>query len=211
MRYGVRKFAAIAVVVALTFIKIFPFSSQLFGALGALAFGAAAGDGRVRRWFRPCQSWPRTIAWGIVGGLAVFATDALLFSIYPVLGLTPAKLDRFAAVHGNLQELLKWLALIWLLVGITEELISRAFLIDQWQDLLPVGKTSTGLAVTLSALTFGAVHSYQGWTGVISNFVAGLLLGALYVLRGRTLPSNVIAHALADSFGLLAIYFNLVS
>ena len=105
---------------------------------------------------------------------------------------------------------MKWLALIWLLVGITEELISRAFLIDQWQDLLPVGKTSTGLAVTLSALTFGAVHSYQGWTGVISNFVAGLLLGALYVLRSRTLPSNVIAHALADSFGLLAIYFNLV-
>jgi membrane protease YdiL (CAAX protease family) len=211
LRYSLRKFAAIAAVVTLTFIKIFPFSSQLFGALGALAFGAAAGDGRVRRWFRPCQGWPRTIAWGIVGGLAVFATDALLFSIYPVFGLTPVKLDRFAAVHGNLQELLKWLALIWLLVGITEELISRAFLIDQWQDLLPVGKTSTGLAVTLSALTFGAVHSYQGLTGVVSNFVAGSLLGALYVLRSRTLPSNVIAHALADSFGLLAIYFNLVS
>jgi membrane protease YdiL (CAAX protease family) len=211
VRYGVRKFPAIAAVVALTFVKIFPFSSQLFGALGALAFGVAAGDGRVRRWFHPCQSWPRTIAWGMIGGVAVFATDALLFSIYPVLGLTPVKLDRFAAVHGDLQELLSWLVLIWLVVGVTEELISRAFLIDQWQDVLPAGKASTGLAVTLSALTFSAVHCYQGWTGLISNFVAGLLLGALYVLRRRTLPSNVIAHALADSLGLLAIYFNLVA
>jgi len=31
------------------------------------------------------------------------------------------------------------------------------------------------------------------------------------VFRGRNLPSNVIAHALADSLGLLAIYFNLVA
>jgi hypothetical protein len=211
VHYSLRKFLAIAVVVALTFVKIFPFSSQLFGALGALAFGAAARDGRVRRWFRPFQGWPRTVAWGIAGGLAVFATDALLFSIYPVLGLIPVKLDRFAAVHGNLQELLKWLVLIWLVVGVTEELISRAFLIDQWQDVLHAAKASTGLAVTLSALTFSAVHYYQGLTGLISNFVAGLLLGALYVLRSRTLPSNVIAHALADSLGLLAIYLNLVA
>jgi membrane protease YdiL (CAAX protease family) len=115
------------------------------------------------------------------------------------------------AVHGNLQELLKWLILIWVVVGVTEELISRAFLIDQWQDVLPGGKAATGLAITLSALTFSAVHYYQGLTGLISNFVAGLLLGALYVLRRRTLPSNVIAHSLADSLGMLAIYFNWVA
>jgi hypothetical protein len=211
VRYGLRKFLPIAAVVVLTFVKVFPFSSQLFGALGALGFGAAAGDGRVRRWFRPSESWPRTISWGIVGGLAVFATDALLFSIYPLLGLIPVNLDRFAAVQGNLSELMKWLVIIWLLVGVTEELISRAFLIDQWQDVLPPGKASSGLAVALSALSFSAVHYYQGWTGLISNFVAGLLLGALYVLRSRTLPSNVIAHAMADSLGLLAIYFNLVA
>src|SRR5262249_40358530 len=162
--HGLRKLPAIVVVVALTFVKIFPFSSQLFGALGALAFGAAAGDGRLRRWFYPCQGWPRTIAWGVGGGLALFTIDALLFSIYPVLGLVPVKLDRVAAVHGNLQELLKWLVLVWVVVGVTEELISRAFLIDQWQDALPAGRASTGLAVTLSALTFSAVHYYQGWT-----------------------------------------------
>jgi hypothetical protein len=206
-----RKFLAIAAVVALTFVKVFPFSSQLLGALGALGFGAAAADGRVRRWFRPSEGWPRTIAWGLVGGLAVFAADALLFSIFPMLGLIPVRLDRFAAVHGNLPQLLKWLVLVWLVVGVTEELISRAFLIDQWQDVLPPGRASTGLAVALSALSFSAVHYYQGWTGLISNFAAGLLLGALYVLRGRTLPSNVIAHAMADSLGLLAIYFNLVA
>jgi hypothetical protein len=112
-------------------------------------------------------------------------------------------------VRGNLQDLLEWLVLIRLVVGLTEELISRAFLVDQRQDLLPAGKASTGLAVTLSTLTFSAVHYYQGWTGLISNFVAGLQFGALYVLGGRTLASNVIAHALADSLGLLAIYFNL--
>jgi hypothetical protein len=82
VRSRLRKLAAIATVVALTFLKIFPFSSQLFGAIAAVAFGAATGDGRVQRWFHPYRGWPRTIAWGIVGGVAVFAVDALLFSIY---------------------------------------------------------------------------------------------------------------------------------
>jgi len=123
VRYRLGKLPPIVVVVGLTFVKVFPFSSQFFGALGALAFGAGARDGRLQLWFRPSQSWPRT----------------------------------------------------------------------------------------LSALTFSAVHYYQGWAGLISNFAAGVLLGALYVLRSRTLPSNVIAHALADSLGLVAIYLDVVA
>jgi hypothetical protein len=200
---------AIAAVVALTFVKIFPFSSQLFAACAALGYGLYRADGRVSRWFSLEDGWRRTLAWGIGAGIAVIAVDALLYSLYPLLGIAPVKLDRFAAVRGNLRELLEWLALIWLVVGITEEVISRAFLIDAWQGLLPAGRSATVLAVILSATTFSAVHYYQGWAGLISNFVAGLLFGALYVVRRRKLASNVIAHSLADSLGLIAIYFGL--
>ena len=202
---------AIAAVVALTFVKVFPFSSQLFAALGAMAIGIYRSDGRVQRWFRIDHDWRSMIAWGVVGGLAVIAADAALYSIYPLLGIAPAKLDRFASVRGNLFELLEWLALIWTIVALTEELISRAFLIDQWTDLLPAGRVASALAVVFSSMTFSALHVYQGMAGAISNFVAGVILGVIYLQRGRTLGSNVIAHAIADSLGLVAIFLGLAA
>ena len=44
---------------------------------------------------------------------------------------------------------------------------------------------------------------------MISNIEAGLLFGALYILRKRTLWSNVIAHGVADSIAMVAFYFRL--
>jgi Type II CAAX prenyl endopeptidase Rce1-like len=201
---------ALAVVVGVTFIKIFPFSSQLFGAAAALGFAAWAGQGRLRRWFDLSGGWVPILAWGVAGGLTVIAADAALFNLFPALGIVPVKLDRFAAVEGNPWELLRWLALIWGIVGITEEIISRSFLIDQWLDILPEGRFSPWLGVGLSAATFSAVHFYEGPAGLISNFVAGLLFGALYILRGRKLASTVIAHSLADSLALIALYLGVV-
>ena len=81
-------------------------------------------------------------------------------------------LDRFAAVRGNLGELFQWLILIWLFIGLTEELISRAFLIDRWLQVPPRGKSSMALAIVLSSITFSIVHYYEGLAGLISNLVA---------------------------------------
>jgi len=143
--------------------------------------------------------------------VVIFGMDALLFTLFPWFGIAPVKLDRFAAVRGDLGAMAGWLALIWLVVAFTEELISRAFLIDQWVEILWSKRPGmvTALSVGLSALTFSAVHFYEGWAGLISNFVAGILFGVLYVLRGRTLGSNVIAHGFADSFAIVAIYLGL--
>jgi len=205
------RLVAIATVVALTFVKIFPFSSQLFAAAGALAFTWLLGSRGIHSWFEVKDGWLTTVGWGVLGGLAVVAADAATFSAYPLLGIAPMRLDRFADVHGHWGELLEWLVVIWLLVGVTEELISRAFLIDQWLEVLPTSRTSTALAILASSVTFSLVHYYEGLAGVISNFIAALILGSLYALRRRTLGSNVIAHSLADSLGLVAIYFGWVS
>jgi len=202
---------AITTVVALTFVKIFPFSSQLFAAAAALAFSLFLDGGRWRSWFEVQDGWLRTISWGVIGGVVVIAADSALFSVYTLLGMEPMRLGRFAAVRGNLGELFQWLILIWLFIGLTEELISRAFLIDRWLQVLPHGKLSIALAIVLSSITFSIVHYYEGPAGLISNLVAGLIFGTLYALRRRTLASNVIAHSLADSLGLIAIYFGLVS
>jgi hypothetical protein len=204
------KVGALLLVVALTFVKIFPFSGQIFAACAAVAVGLLARDGRARRWFSlGTGGWRSAIAWGVAGAFAIFGMDALLFELYPFLGIAPMKLDRFAAVRGNAVELIEWLAAIWLLVAVTEELISRAFLVDQWLDVLPTMGIARAAAVVLSALTFAIVHFYEGLAGTISNFAAGAIFGVLYLLRGRTLGSNVVAHGLADSMALIAIYLGL--
>ena len=116
------KLGAIALVVGLTFIRVFAFSSQLFGGAGALAVAALCRDGRVSRWFSISDGRLRAIGWGVAGGIAVMAVDAALFKAYALAGVTPVKLDRFASVHGNLRELLLWLTAIWVIVGFTEPL-----------------------------------------------------------------------------------------
>lgn len=58
-------------------------------------------------------------------------------------------------------------------------MISRSFLIDQWLDILPVGRSSTPLSILFSAVTFSPVHYYERAAGIVSNFVIGILLGAL--------------------------------
>jgi hypothetical protein len=89
------------------------------------------------------------------GGIAV---DAALFEIYALLNLEPVKLDRFASLHGNWRELLRCLAIIWIVVGLTKEIISRAFMINQWLSVLPASRFAAALSVGLSAATFSAVH-----------------------------------------------------
>jgi hypothetical protein len=60
--------------------------------------------------------------------------------------------------------------------------------------------------VVVAAL-FGLGHFYKGPAGVLDSGVAGLVLGAAYLVSGRNLWASVLAHGFIDTFGVVAIYF----
>jgi len=125
-----------------------------------------------------------------------------------VLGLTSTVL-RF---HGSRQSL-RFLApegpaqiALWVLVCVTagfcEETIFRGYL--QKQFVAWTGNAVAG--VLLSAAVFGACHMYQGPKAAVVITVYGLLFGILALSR-KSLRPGMMAHALHDTVGGLAVRF----
>jgi membrane protease YdiL (CAAX protease family) len=84
--------------------------------------------------------------------------------------------------------------------GVWEELLYRGFLI--W-FLAP----TTGLAgaVLISSAIFGLGHAYQGWRGVLTTALVGLIFAVLYVASG-SLWWLMLAHAIVDIYGGIAAF-----
>ncbi|HUF13342.1 MAG TPA: type II CAAX endopeptidase family protein [Longimicrobiales bacterium] len=83
--------------------------------------------------------------------------------------------------------------LLSLSAGAGEELAFRSFLIPA----LHAASGSRALAVVVSSLAFGMLHSYQGAVGVLRASVLGALLSAPLLATGSVYPS-IAAHALYD-------------
>jgi membrane protease YdiL (CAAX protease family) len=198
--------SAILIVVAATFVKVFPFSGHLLGAGAALVIARLQGQNRIASWFGRLPF--RTVVLGSVAcTAAVLVTDAAMLRWLPAAGLPTVDFSRFHGLRGNVQTTVMWVAGIWLLVGPTEELISRGFLIDQWSIVLKGLERAPLFAIMASALTFGAIHFYEGTTGVITNVIAGLWLGGLYLQQRRTLWAAIIAHGIVDTVAILAFFY----
>jgi len=79
--------------------------------------------------------------------------------------------------------------------GVFEELAYRGFLFYFLSAVIPhIDIVET---VVISSALFGLAHIYQGWRGVVSTGVAGLVLGGLYALSGNLLVP-IVAHVMAN-------------
>jgi membrane protease YdiL (CAAX protease family) len=96
-------------------------------------------------------------------------------------------------------EMSVWIVLS-ITAGICEEAIFRGYFQRQFMALTK----SVPMGILLSAVVFGAAHSYQGLGGAVRIGLQGGLLGMLANWR-RSLRPGMIAHAWGDIFaGALA-------
>jgi membrane protease YdiL (CAAX protease family) len=88
---------------------------------------------------------------------------------------------------------------LWILVSISagfcEELLFRGYLQRQFHS----ATGSVVVAVLLQGVIFGLLHSYKGWSQVITITALGILYGALVAWR-RNLRASMIAHAWSDIY-----------
>ena len=61
------------------------------------------------------------------------------------------------------------------------------------------------------SVLFGIGHNYKGPSGIIDSGVAGLILGAAYMLSGRNLWAAILAHGFIDTFGVVVLFLGLDS
>jgi membrane protease YdiL (CAAX protease family) len=159
---------------------------------------------------RKPESWRRTVLYA--GAAAALIVVAFIWVILPAATrLTGKTIDfsAFAALHGNLSLLVQELVPTWIFAGLAEEMIFRAGFMNRLTDLLGRTGMGWGIALTVSSVIFGAAHTYQGITGMITSGTIGLLLGILYLITGRNLWPPVICHALVDTTFFTLVYFRL--
>ena len=111
------------------------------------------------------------------------------------------------AIHADWKQALLWLGIIWTFAAFGEEMSYRGYLLTRAADLGRRTTLAWWLAMVAVSVLFGYGHFYKGPAGIVDSGVAGLILGAAYLLSGRNLWVAILAHGFIDTVGIVALFF----
>ena len=95
--------------------------------------------------------------------------------------------------------------LSWTLAAVGEELAYRGFLQTRMRQLLGGGRAAVVVAVLVSSLLFGLVHSEQGAVGV-AIVTLDAIAWSIVRLRYRSLWASVLVHGFNNTIGFVAFF-----
>jgi membrane protease YdiL (CAAX protease family) len=195
------------IVVGHNVFHIVPNEVLVLCALGLLSVRLRDGGWSAMGFTRPA-SWRRIV----VIALTAAGVRILLgqFVIEPVTGFfwpaptAPALANEIA---GNVKIAFLAVLLVWTFAAFGEEIAYRGYLLTRAAD---IGRRSTmayWLGIMLVSILFGYGHYYKGPSGIIDSGIAGLILGAAYMVAGRNLWACVLTHGFIDTFGVIDAFF----
>ena len=152
------------------------------------------------------RSWVRTIALGIVFGVAFkFLMKTI---VMPLLGADPVN-QAYHYLAGNRAALPGAVWTMIVVAGFGEETVFRGYLFERLGKLFGSGARAKTAIVLITALLFGLGHlSTQGMSGAEQATIAGLVYGTIMAVTGR-IWMLMVAHAAFDLTALAMIYWDL--
>ena len=153
-------------------------------------------------------SWRRTVLYAIAAAalriiLGALVIDPLTAHFWPP-AVAPSGSEQ---ITGNALVALRWLLLVWTFAAFGEEIGYRGYLLTRAAEAGGRSKAADWVAVLIVSVLFGYGHYYKGRSGIVDSGVAGLILGAAYVLSGRNLWVCILAHGFIDTFWVTAAFF----
>jgi membrane protease YdiL (CAAX protease family) len=153
-------------------------------------------------------SWRRTVLIALAAAavrllLGQFVIDPLTAHFWPA-AKGPGGFDEITG-HGLIA--LRWLLLVWTFAAFGEEISYRGYLLTRAADVGGRSKAAYWIGVLVVSVLFGYGHYYKGPAGIVDSGMAGLVLGAAYLLSGRNLWVCILAHGFIDTVGVVALYF----
>jgi hypothetical protein len=199
------------IVVGHNVFRVVPNEVPILCALAILTMRVRSG-----RWdwgslgFKRPGSWRRIVVLALAAAtlrvvLGDFVVDPLTAHFWPP-AVAPAGTDELG---GNIRLTLLYLPLIWGFAAFGEEVSYRGYLLNRTAQAGGGSMRAYWLAVLVTAVLFGYGHYYKGPAGIVDSAVAGLVLGAAYLLAGRNLWVTILAHGFIDTFGLGMAYLGL--
>jgi CAAX protease family protein len=152
-------------------------------------------------------SWRRTILFALAAATLRLLLGALV--IDPVTAhFWPAAVapSGYNEIKGHAVVAFEWLLLIWTFAAFAEEIGYRGYLLTRAADVGGRSKSAYWIAVLVVAVLFGYGHYYKGPSGIVDSGMAGVILGAAYVLSGRNLWVCILAHGFIDTVGVVSAF-----
>jgi uncharacterized protein len=117
--------------------------------------------------------------------------------------------SAFRSLIGNEGLLVFWLAISWTLAAFLEEMVYRGWLMTRFAELGRFSQRAWVAGLVGSSALFGAVHLYQGASGMIATGLSGFVFGCVYLTTGRNLWASILAHGFMDTVGFVMIYLGI--
>jgi CAAX protease family protein len=152
-------------------------------------------------------SWRRTVLIALAAAalrilLGAVVIEPLTAHFWPP-AVAPGGMEK---IPGHITEAIEWFLLVWTFAAFGEEIGYRGYLINRAAAAGGRPKAAYWVAMILVSVLFGYGHFYKGPAGILDSGMAGLILGAAYLLSGRNLWVCVLAHGFIDSVGLIVVY-----
>jgi hypothetical protein len=196
-----------AIVIGHNVYHVLPNEVPILFLLGWLSVRLRNGSWTAIGFKRP-SSWARIVSISVAA-----ATGRIVLGDYV---LEPMALHFSPPIHapeaageiaGNLKLTLVALLVVWTFAAFGEEIAYRGYLTLRGAETL--GKTRLGwwIATVFVSVLFGFGHYYKGPAGMVDSAVAGLILGAAFLIAGRNLWAPILAHGFIDTFAVVAAFF----
>jgi len=161
--------------------------------------------------FRRPKSWPRVVLIALAAAvLRLIVSDPIEAALTPIFG-APSTSGIVTSSPHDLRWVITTLAIVWTFAAVGEEISYRGYLTLRGSDALGGSTAAWIFATLIVAVLFGFGHYYKGPVGIVDSGVAGLILGAAYLLSGRCLWTTILAHGLIDTTGVILLYLGLAS
>jgi membrane protease YdiL (CAAX protease family) len=157
------------------------------------------------------DSWWKTILWGaVVGMLIIVAGQFASFVGARIWHRAIKESTVIEQAKATWEAALLRLGLVWTFAAFGEEMSYRGYLMTRAADVGNRSRFAYLAALIASSVLFGYGHYYKGPPGILQSTVSGLILGGAYLLSRRNLWVPVIAHGVADTIVITAVFFGLV-
>lgn len=186
--------------------RIVPNEVPVLFVLGMISLRLRDGSWGAMGLRRPA-SWRRTVLIALAAAalrvvLGEVVIDPLTAQFWPP-AVAPEGIET---ITGSVGTALQWLGLVWTWAAFGEEIAYRGYLVTRAADVGARSPAAYWASVVLVAVLFGIGHYYKGPSGMIDSGVAGLILGAAFLLSGRNLWAAILAHGFIDTFGVIVLF-----
>jgi hypothetical protein len=192
---GLELLLGAAIVVGHNVFHVVPNEVPILCVIGLLSIRLRDGGWSAMGFKRPA-SWRRI--------LQIAAGAAALRIVLGDFVIEPSGAEE---VTGNIKVALLWLLIVWTFAAFGEEIAYRGYLVTRGADSGKRSVAAYWISVVVVSVFFGYGHYYKGPAGILDSGVAGLILGAAYIVSGRNLWASILAHGFIDTVGIVTLFF----